>query len=392
MTADYRKIIHLDLDAFFCAVEEQHDPELRGKPFAVGGNPEGRGVVASCSYKARQYGIRSAMPMARAIKLCPALIIRQSKHSRYGEKSKEVMKILKQFTAQVEQISIDEAFLDVSQDPRRAKEIGLALQKEIQEKSGLSCSLGISTNKLIAKIATDVGKAGIKTDTYPNAIQIVPPSKEAQFIAPLPTRILWGVGKKAAERLTELGIHTIGDIANWPAIDMERHFGKLGLDLVRRARGIDERSVHARTETKSISQEVTFGQDVMDENRLLDELHRQAKSVERSLRRQNLRGSTIKLKLRWPDFTTITRQITLPNPTNNYQEIHDAAKQLFHKNWKKGTAIRLLGVGISGFHKPNPQLNLWDAPRLLKNAELEHTLAQIKKRFGDDVIRRGIDD
>lgn len=392
MAAYYRKIIHLDLDAFFCAVEEQLNPELHGKPFAVGGSPKGRGVVASCSYKARQYGVRSAMPMARALQLCPTLIIRRSKHSRYGEKSKEVMQILKQFTSQVEQISIDEAFLDVSQDPRRAKIIGLALQKEIREKTGLSCSLGISTNKLIAKIATDVGKAGIKTDTYPSAIQIVPPDKEAQFIAPLPTRILWGVGKKAAERLTKLGIHTIGDIANWPAIDMERHFGKLGLDLVTRAQGIDKRPVHTRGETKSISQEVTFGQDVMDENKLLAELQRQAKSVERSLHRQNLRGSTIKLKLRWPDFTTITRQVTLPSPTNSYQEIHDAAKQLFHKNWKKGTAIRLLGVGISGFHKPDPQLNLWDAPKLLKNAELENTLAQIKKRFGDDVIRRGIDD
>ncbi|HKZ68683.1 MAG TPA: DNA polymerase IV, partial [Anaerolineales bacterium] len=208
-----RKILHLDLDAFFCAVEEQRDPSLRGKPFAVGGKPEERGVVASCSYAARQVGVRSAMPMSRALKLCPGLLIVSARHRAYGQTSDKVMAVLHDLTPLVEQISIDEAFLDVSDLPQSAEAIARELQRTIRDQLNLPASLGVATNKLVAKIATDVGKAAARTGDYPSAVMVVPPGEEAAFLAPLPAIALWGVGPKTADQLARLGLKTIGDIA-----------------------------------------------------------------------------------------------------------------------------------------------------------------------------------
>jgi DNA polymerase-4 len=388
--ADYpRTIIHLDLDAFYCAVEEQRNPDLRGKPFAVGGRPEGRGVVTSCSYAARQLGIRSAMPMSQAVRLCPELIICRGQHKEYGRKSRQVMSVLHKSTSLVEQISIDEAFLDVSQQTDQPHTFAKDLQAEIFEASGLPCSLGIASNKLVAKIATDVGKASVKTTTYPNAIQVVPPGQEAEFLAPLPIEMLWGVGPKTAEKLASLGIYTIGGLANWPREDLFKRLGKSGYDLNSRAMGIDTREIVTHRDPKSFSQEVTFGKDIRDAARLEEQIRKQSERVAKSLAKRNNLGATIKVKIRWPDFTTITRQTTLLVPTNDPQIIFETAHKLFKDNWDGKTPVRLIGVGIGQLQAPNRQLSLWDKTDYQKMAKIESALYEVKQRFGDQSITKG---
>ncbi|HEX8993048.1 MAG TPA: DNA polymerase IV, partial [Anaerolineales bacterium] len=314
-------ILHLDLDAFFCAVEETRNPALRGKAFAVGGKPDERGVVASCSYAARQYGIRSAMPMARAVRLCPGLIIVPGRHRLYGEVSRDVMARLRLITPAMEQISIDEAFLDITDIGRAPEELARKLQAEIRDELGLPCSIGIASNKLVAKIATEVGKKSGPKGGPPFGLTIVPPGQEARFLAPLPADMLWGVGPKTSARLAQLGINTIGDIARWPENELVQLFGENGRDLAHHAHGLDRRLIVTEHETKSVSQETTFARDVRDDNTLEQTLHEQASEVARSLRKSNLAGMTVKLKIRWPDFTTLTRQTTLAQPTDQADEI-----------------------------------------------------------------------
>lgn len=383
-----RQIIHLDLDAFFCAVEEQLDPSLRGKPFAVGGRPETRGVVASCSYAARKYGLRSAMPMAQALKLCPDLIIISHHHRAYSEKSRQVMAILHDITPLVEQISIDEAFLDVSDLPEPAADIARRLQARIRDELGLPSSLGVATNKLVAKIATNVGKAAAPEGVTPNAIRVVPPGAEAAFLAPLPIRMLWGVGPKTAARLIELGIHTIGDIARAPTELFEREFGKHGRDLAQRARGIDNSPVTTAHEAKSISREITFAHDVGDVHILYRTLRSLSESVGQRLRRAALAGTTIKLKLRWADFTTLTRQETLAQPTDQDSEIYATALRLLKANWQRDQFVRLIGVGVSGLRPPLRQLGLWERDWEKEHRLLE-TLDRLRGRFGEHAVQRG---
>jgi DNA polymerase IV len=383
-----RKIIHLDLDAFFCSVEEQRDPSLRGKAFAVGGRPEERGVVASCSYAARQSGIHSAMPMAQAIRLCPGLLVISSRHGVYSQASAQVMERIRALTPLVEQISIDEAFMDVSDLPESGEELARRLQTSIRVELGLPCSVGVATNKLVAKIATDVGKATAKKGMPPNAITVVPPGDEAAFLAPLPAQVLWGVGPKTAERLAELGIRTIGDLARWPVEELVHQFGKNGVDLSRHARGISDSSIVTSREPKSMSQETTFVKDTSDKDILRQTLLNLTQGVGRQLRQENLCGATIKLKLRWPNFTTISRQVTLPQPTDQDKDIFEAAWGLFSKVWRPKLAVRLLGVGVSGLCPPIRQLNLFDQ-NSIKDIRLQATLDELCKRYGDKAIRRG---
>lgn len=383
-----RKILHLDLDAFFCAVEEQHDPSLRGKPFAVGGRPDQRGVVASCSYAARRFGIHSAMPMARAVRLCPELIVVSSHFRAYRAASREVMARLHALTPLVEQLSIDEAFLDVSDLSEASEVLARRLQATIRTELGLPCSLGVATNKLVAKIANNIGKAQARTEGPPNAIKVVAPGQEAAFLAPLPVDELWGVGPKTAERLAQLGLRTIGDIARRSETDLARRFGKHGHDLARRARGLDDRPVEIEHEAKSISQETTFAKDISDGELLRRVLRQQSESVGRRLRKSNLSGTTVKIKLRWADFTTLTRQLTLDHPTNLDREIVEAAHQLFEQTWPPGKRVRLVGVGVSGFETPAYQLSLWD-PAPETDQSLQSTLDDLRERFGDEAIRRG---
>jgi DNA polymerase-4 len=387
-----RTIIHLDLDAFYCAVEEQLNPELHGKPFAVGGRPEGRGVVSSCSYAARRRGIRSAMPMGQAVRLCPDLIICRGNYKQYGIKSRQVMVVLRRHTGLIEQISIDEAFLDVSAQTETPLPYAKALQKEIREETGLPCSLGIASNKLVAKIATDVGKSSVKTDTYPNAIQLVPPGKEAEFLAPLPIEMLWGVGPKTAERLASLSIYKIGDLAAWPPEDLYKRLGKWGYDLHTRAQGLDKREIVTHRDAKSFSQEITFGKDTSDQTRLIEVIRKQSDQVSNRMKRSSQFGVTVKIKLRWPDFTTISRQTTLPAPTNDAEMIFETACQLFKENWDGKTPIRLIGVGVGHLQAPNRQLTLWDKADYNKLAKIENVLHQVKKRFGEQSITKGVPD
>ena len=390
-----RTILHLDLDAFFCAVEENQNPSLRGKAFAVGGKPDERGVVASCSYAARRNGVRSAMPMSKAIRLCPGLLIVSSRHSLYGEVSRQVMAILREQTLLVEQISIDEAFLDISNVPDEPEQFARGLQGRIRDELHLPCSIGIASNKLIAKLATEVGKAvalqRIKTQGLvepPNALTAVGFGEEAAFLDPLPVDMLWGVGPKTFARLTELGIRTIGDLAKWPESELLRLFGENGRDLARHSKGIDDRPIVTEHETKSISQEVTFSKDVRDDKVLEDTLREQSGEVARQLRRNNLAGKTIKLKIRWPDFTTVTRQTTLNDPTDQPHVIEKAALDLLKSVRKPNQAVRLIGVGVSGLGEPVRQLGLWDLDSE-KSRKLQEILDALQEKYGKDVIKRG---
>jgi DNA polymerase-4 len=390
-----RKIIHLDLDAFFCAVEEQRDQSLRGKPFAVGGRPDQRGVVSSCSYAARQRGVRSAMPMGRALRLCPDLLIVSGHYAAYSEASHKVMDLLRQFTPLVEQVSIDEAFLDLSDLPEAVETLAGTIQSSINEKLGLPCSIGAATNKLVAKIATDTGKASSLRSGGaphpPNAITVVPPGEEAAFLAPLPAQALWGVGPKTAEHLAELGIHTIGELAGWPEAELVRNFGRHSAGLNRYARGIDDSPIVTQHEAKSISQEITFARDIKDPDSLRKTLRQLSEQVGRSLRKAGLHGQTVKLKLRWHDFTTLTRQVTLPQPCDLDEDIYQAVLGLFESVWKPSGLVRLLGVGVSRFETPpSRQLSLWDTASP-ERQRLQQALDELQDRYGKKTIRRGTD-
>jgi DNA polymerase-4 len=259
-----RKIIHFDLDAFFCAVEEKLNPSLKGVPFAVGGKPQDRGVVASCSYAARKFGIRSGMPMARAVKLCPDLVIVPSSHREYAKVSRSIFTRLRQITNEIEQVSVDEAYLDVTENPNSAESIAKEIQTIVKVEFGLPSSLGVAGNKLVAKIANDVGKSKQHSDTPPNAITIVNPGEEAMFLEQLPAETLWGIGPKTASKLEEMGIYTIGDIARWSQEDLVKRFGKHGVLISRFSRGIDERPLVKQHTRKSISRETTFSKDSSD--------------------------------------------------------------------------------------------------------------------------------
>jgi DNA polymerase-4 len=389
-----RTILHIDLDAFFCAVEENQNPSLRGKAFAVGGKPDERGVVASCSYAARRMGVRSAMPMSKALRLSPRLIIVPSRHHLYSEVSRQVMKILHDHTPLVEQISIDEAFLDISDMRDEPERFGRGLQRRIRDELHLPCSIGIASNKLMSKLATEVGKMlalqRIKAQGLaepPNALTVVGFGEEAAFLHPLPVDMLWGVGPKTSARLTELGIYTIGDLAKWPKSELIRLFGENGRDLARHSKGIDERPIVTEHETKSISQEITFSKDVRDDLVLIKTIREMSAEVGSQLRKNNLAGKTIKLKIRWPDFTTLTRQTTLSDPTDQDEVITKTALALLGAVRKSNQSVRLIGVGVSGLGAPIRQLGLWDM-NVEKSRRVQEAMDELREKYGKDIIQQ----
>jgi DNA polymerase-4 len=384
-----RKILHVDLDAFFCAVEEKFDPSLKGKSFATGGSPDGRGVVTSCSYAARQYGIHSAMPMKQALRKYPDLIIIGGHYKQYSDFSKQVMDIFRQLTPLVEQISIDEAFLDVSDLPQEATIIAKDLQQKILRELELPCSIGIAANKLMAKIATNTGKSRHKQPSPPMAILNIPPGTEKEFLAPLPIGEMWGIGPKSAQKFNQLGIYTIGDILKHPPDWLEKHFGKFALDLVKRAQGIDDRPVSSYDEVKSVSNELTFSEDIGDQKKLLRTIKHLSEKVAERLRKMNLSGKTVRIKLRWPDFSTITRQITLDQPTNQDSVIFQHASRLFLKEWKPGKKVRLIGVGVAQIGEDFQQLSLFDNS-YQKEKQLLDAIDTLHQRFGRDSIQKGV--
>lgn len=374
-----RTIMHVDLDAFFCSVEENLRPELRGKAFVVGGTPQGRGVVASASYEARKYGIHSAMPTGQALRLAPDLIIVRGRHSDYSAESRKVMAILREKAPLMEQLSIDEAFLDVTGLPDAGKPIAASLQKEIHTRFNLPTSWGIASNKLVAKIATEVGK--------PHGLVVVPPGEEASFLADLPVRMLWGVGPKTQERLDEVGVRTIGDLARLPPELLTQRFGEHGLELASRARGEDFRPVVEGHDPRSISAERTFPSDISDSVELHQQMLRLSEQVGRRLRKEARMGWTVKLKLRWPDFETITRQARLDQPTDRVREIFASALELLDRVWREGKPVRLIGVGVADLVHPIRQLELFDH-RWEREEKLQLALDRIRERYGPDAVRR----
>ena len=374
-----RQILHVDLDAFFCSVEEIRNPELKGKAFVVGGSPEGRGVVTSASYPARKFGIKSAMPMSRAIRLHPDLIVVSSNHADYSEHSRQVMRYLRGAVPVMQQISIDEGFLDVSDDPRGGEQVASEMRAEILSRFKLQTSWGIATNKLVAKIATEVGK--------PRGLVVVPLGKEASFLAPLPVSMMWGVGPKSSQRFAKLGIRTIGDLAAMPESRLQELFGSRGTDLAARAKGIDERPVQELHDRRSVSAERTFPKDVDSMQELRRHLLHLSERVGTRVRRAGMMGSTVRIKLRWPDFSTFTRQMRLNQPTDQDGEIYAAALKLFTDNWRPGKAVRLLGVGIADLGPPMRQLELFD-----HGWEQDHKLLMavddIREKYGHRALRR----
>ena len=292
-------------------------------------------------------------------------------------------------TPVVEQLSIDEAFLDVTDLPGPVEAMARRLQEEIRTELGLPNSLGIATNKLVAKTATDVGKMAAPKGTSPNAITIVPAGEEAEFLAPLPVEMLWGVGPKTAEKLATLGITRIGELAQHSATDLMRRFGKVGYDLAQRSQGIDNRPIVTHHEAKSISQEVTYISDVRDGTKLRQTLHTQSWHIARQLQKHGLTARTVKIKIRWPDFTTLTRQTTLEQPTADGETITKAANQLFTNVWKPGRPVRLLGVGVSGLDTPPKQIGLWDVD-WKKEYILQDAVLKIQEKYGKDALTRGV--
>jgi DNA polymerase-4 len=374
-----RTILHVDLDAFFCAVEIIRNPSLAGVPFVVGGQPGARGVVASASYPAREFGIRSAMPTAQAVRRCPDLVIVSSNHGGYSEYSEKVMDLLRDSAPIVEQISIDEAFLDISDAPETGEQMARELQKEINEQFSLPTSWGVASSKLVAKIATEIGK--------PEGLVVVLPGKEEEFLAPLAVDMLWGVGPKSRDRLLDLGIRTIGDISALEPERLKEMFGERSPELAARARGVDERPVATSHRRRSISNERTFAQDISDEVELRRIILSISEGLGRRLRKKGLAGSTVMIKLRWADFQTISRQVHLEQPTDQDTEINRAARSLFSNAWKPGQKVRLLGVGVADLGKRVRQLDLFDRS-WEENDRLFDAIDRIRDKYGRDALRR----
>ena len=336
-----RKIIHLDMDAFFASVEQLDNPELRGKPVAVGGSGE-RHVVAAASYEARKFGVRSAMPSVTARKLCPNLIFVKHRFERYQEISVHVFEIFREYTDLVEPLSIDEAFLDVTNDRKgicSATLIAGSIKDEIKLRTGLTASAGISVNKFLAKIASDINK--------PDGIFLIPPENAEKFIEKLPIEKFYGIGRVTAERMHRLGIHSGYDLKQWDLLSLVRNFGKAGKFYFDIARGNDERPVEINSERKSIGTELTYEKDLTTPFEIIAELYKVEKELMERIEHSGTTGRTVTLKVKFSDFRQITRSRTLKNYISNFSELHEEVTEIRKSLNLEGTRIRLLGVSIS---------------------------------------------
>ena len=341
-----KHIIHADLDAFYTSVEQLDDPTLVGKPVVVGGSPQSRGVVAAASYEARAFGVRSAMPMATALRLCPAAIRKPTNFTRYREVSRQVMAILREYTSLVEPISLDEAYLDLTDSvfpDLGAADIARQLKDRIRAEVGLTISVGVATGKSVAKIASEIDK--------PDGFRVVPPGSEQEFLRPLEVGQLWGIGPKRVELLNGEGIRTIGELASQTEAWFSRVFGKTGPRMRLLALGDDDREVEVKRDAKSISSETTLSVDTGDREVIHDLVVRLSQDVAGGLRKKTLRGRTVKLKLRLSDFTTFTRQRTVTAPVESPEDIAHTAMALLEKELGPGRQFRLVGVGVSGFEQ-----------------------------------------
>ena len=375
-----RTIIHVDMDAFYASVEERDRPELAGRPIIVGADPKGRGVVSAASYQARRFGVHSAMPIGRAARLCPDGVFLPVDMDKYVRVSRDIMTILAGFTPLLEPLSIDEAFLDVTQS-RALHGDGAAqarsIKSRIRAQVGLTASVGVASNKFIAKVASEIEK--------PDGLVVVPPGTEAAFLSPLPIRHLWGVGRVTAAELESMGIHTIGRLASVPAGDLRARFGKHGPLLHELARGVDERPVEPFAPPKSMGAEETFGADHRDVDRLRATLRSQAERVARELRADGYAGRTVTLKLRFTDFSTITRSHT-DDPTQDGLKIYREASSLLARVPLR-QPVRLIGVSVSELGPAGAgQLSLL-GPDAARRERLSRALDRLVERFGDESIR-----
>jgi DNA polymerase-4 len=326
------------MDAFYVNVHRFAHPEDVGIPLVVGGRPEQRGVVSSASYEARRFGVRSAMATSQALRLCPRLKIVPADWPRIRDMSQQVMAVLAHY-GPLEKMSVDEAYLDLSQHPD-PRPLAREVQGRVRSETALPASVGLATCKLVAKVASDFEK--------PEGCTIVLPGEEATFLAPLPVGVIWGIGPRTADRLAQIGITTCGQLASADMELVRRHFGRQAENLVSHAKGIDNRAVQPdQGPAKSISQEWTFSQDVTDPERLKEQLREMSAEVARALQKRNLVAHTVRVKLRWSDFTTFTRQRTLELGTAEESVIYHHAVVLWEENWPSGRPVRLIGVGVS---------------------------------------------
>ncbi len=382
-----KTIFHVDMDAFFVSVEELSDPSLKGKAVVVGGQRDERGVVSAASYEARKFGVHSAMPLRTAAKLCPHAIFVDGHPDRYRECSAKVYEVLNTFSPLVEMASIDEAYLDMTGTdrlhgpPLRAAH---ALHNKVKSETQLNCSVGIGASRLIAKVSSAKAK--------PNGVLWVIPGQEAKFLAPLDVRDIPGVGKVMEQNLHALGIHQVADLARLEDDVLEERFGKWGLALAGKARGEDaggwfDTEVGEHSDPKSISHEHTFNEDTANPVQLETTLMRLTEMVARRLREHSFYARTIQLKLRYKDFTTITRAHSLAAPTQLDTEIFEQIRILFRKNWKKGAEIRLLGVQVSSFEEAAPgQLDLLDDGRHQRWQQALAVADRLRDRFGEGSV------
>jgi DNA polymerase IV len=382
-----RTIFHVDMDAFFVSVEELFDPSMKGKPVVVGGQRDERGVVSAASYAARKFGVHSAMPLRTAARLCPQAIFVDGHPERYRECSENVFKVLTTFSPQVEMASIDEAYLDMTGTARLhgpPLQAAHKLHQRMKEETRLNCSIGIGSSRLIAKVSSAQAK--------PNGVLWIISGEESKFLAPLDVREIPGVGKVMESHLHELGIKKVGDLARLEESELEQRFGKWGLALAGKARGEDaggwfDSEVGADIAAKSISHEHTYNEDTADVNQLEATLMRLSEMVGRRLREANFYARTLQLKLRYKDFTTITRAHTLPGPTQLDGEIFAQVRTLFRNNWKAGREVRLLGVQASSFEGQADQMDLLEGgqPQRWKNALA--AADRLRDKFGESSVK-----
>ena len=349
-----RAIIHLQLDVFFASVEELENPDLVGKPVLVGGQPDEMGIVATASYPAQGYGIRPEMPMRRALALCPQAIVVPPRHDLYRDYSRRVLTILHETSPLVEQIGIDEAYLDLTGNVEpwdEAVEIAERLQRQVKEETGLPVSLGIATNKLIAKLAPDHDR--------PGEVAVVTPGEEAVFLTPLPVRVLRGVGLATERRLAALGVTTVGGLAHMSEQELCARLGRYGIVLSRQARGIDHQPVVADREHWSVSHQRTFDRGIQDMEALQDRLRHLSEGVAQRLKIAEVAARTVAVKLQYVDHSTLTRQMSLTVPTDDERGIYRTAAVLLDRAWEHGRAVRLLGVAGLRLSPPTGQLPLF---------------------------------
>lgn len=378
-------ILHCDMDAFYASVEERDQPELVGQPVIVGGSPEKRGVVSAANYVARNYGVHSAMPASTAHRLCPHGVFLPPRISYYAEVSRQIRDIFERLTPLVEPLSLDEAFLDVTGSEQLfgpAAEIGRKIKQLVREETSLIVSVGVAPNKFLAKIASDFKK--------PDGFMVVQPEHVQEFLNPLPIERLWGVGKQGSKVFQRLGIRTIGELRRYPVEILSSHFSSQGEHLWQLAHGIDDDPVVSEREAKSISHETTFEQDIDDLDVLRAWLVDLTEQVGWRLRRHGLRGRVVHLKVRFADFSLITRSQTLPEPTDITHELWRVADTMLCQRLPTGhLPIRLVGMGVSGFDTTGMvQGLLFDQDERKKQAGLDTAADQIRQRFGQSALRR----